>query len=353
MRIALFFLSFSLSPTHGQNMFLSLQTIDYDLEALHASDIGVIALSFSCQQERGDWTFELGFTGSDYEIDYAPVASLGGAASELSERTWSGNLGLSKKVSDNWKFSVAARAYDGFVDYRSIWIAEYYRQTFDFPGSGYVAPDPKGWALTTGVVWSPSLTRQVALDFTYGHDIVAPGWTFQQASNDRLLIQSVALRWQEALNPRLKSEAAVLFTDVMDRQHRVIVQSAWNYAVTDELTARLHFGGGKENPSFSSGYAGIALSYDLNASLSVGAVARVYNDAGEIENSGFNTAAPGLTSSECGVNMRYTREEHTFSFSASYFDSNYDPVDVDNDFFANLYRDREWGVFRFAYTREF
>lgn len=353
MRTFLFPLIVTMPLLHGQDVFSGIQTFDFDFEALHDSDIDVLASSLSYEQERGDWTFGVGFSETDYSIDYAPKLTLGGDATDLSEATWSGNLSLGRKLSDDWEVSFGARAYEGFADYRSIWIAEYYRQTFNFPNSGYTSPDPAGWSLTTGFVWSPSLTRQVALDFTYGNDTIAPGWTFQQPSNDLLVTKAAALRWQETLNPRLKTETSLSFSDITDRQHRVIVQSAWNFAITDDLTLRAHAGGGKENPSFSSAYGGLGLSYAVNENWTVGAVARIYDDSGEIENSGFNSAAPGLSSKEFGLSARYTSGEHSVSLSVSYFDSNYAPVDVNNDFFANLYRDREFGVFRLAYTREF
>lgn len=353
MRASLLTFVATLPLLHAQDIFSGIQTLDFDFEALYSSDIDVIASSISYEQNRGDWTFGAGYSVSNYEIDYAPVVTLGGISTELSETTWSGHLSLGRKLSEDWEISIGGRIYEGFADYRSIWIAEYYRQTFNFPASGYTAPNPGGWSLTTGLVWTPSITRLISLDFNYGNDTIAPGWTFRQPSNDLLVIKAVALRWQETLNPRVKTETSINFSDLTDRQHRVIVQSAWNYAVTDDLTFRLQLGGGKENPSFSSAYAGVGLSYSVNDNWTVGAVARVYYDSGEIENSGFNTAAPGLTSSELGLNARYTNGEHTVSLSVSYFDTNYDPVDAHNDFFANLYQDRDWGVFRLAYTREF
>lgn len=337
----------------GQDLFDGIQTFDLEYELLDSSDIKVRSGSASYQQEREDWTFSGRFGYIGYLLAYRPSPKLGGLDRSLSESTWSGDLSVSRKLNDSWEISLGGRVYDGFSDYRSIWIAEFYRQDFNFPSSGYYAPDPGGWSVTGGVAWSPSITRQVSLDVTYGQDTIAPGWTFQQPSNDLLQTYAVSARWQETLSPKLKIETSLSLSDVTSRQHRIIAQTSWHYALTSQLTLRAQAGGGKENPGFSSAYGGLYLHTELTSAWSVGVGARIYDDRGEIETSGFNTSAPGLSSAEFGMTALYQKNSHALRVSLSHFDTNYEPVSAENADFENLYRDRSWIALRLAYSREF
>ncbi|MGJ8695377.1 MAG: hypothetical protein ACSHYF_03605 [Verrucomicrobiaceae bacterium] len=329
------------------------QSLDTEFEGLYSSDIDIWTGSVFYELEQGDWSFSGGFGRTDYSLLYQPVPTLGGTLRSLSGETWQTNLSLGNQISPDLNLSLGLRAYDGFADYRSIWIAEYYRQTFNFPGSGYLSPDPGGWALNTGLVWNPRLESTLGLDLSYGRDSIAPGWTFGSSSADLLSSYNVRLRWEESLNPRLKTETSLTYSDISQRDPRILLQSSWNFAASDQLTLRAQFGAGKENPSFESVYTGITLDYELNEHWSLALSGRIYDDSGEIENSGFNTAAPGLRSYELGLSALYQNGDHAIRASLSLFQNNYDPVDPTNDFFANLYRDRDWTAARLAYSLTF
>ncbi|MDB4374265.1 hypothetical protein OAG86_03085 [Akkermansiaceae bacterium] len=336
------------------DLFDGLQRLDSEFEGLFSDDIDVWSAAISYEQERNDWTISLGLTRINYDLEYSPVATLGGTALDLSENTLLGNITLAKDVSNDLQLSFGARGYDGYADYRSIWVAEYYRQNFSFPGSGYSPPDPSGWSLSAGLVWSPRIESRLNFSLNYGQDTIAPGWASPfESSNDLLESRAVSIRWEETLNPSLKTETTLSYSDITDRDPRVLIQSAWNYAISDDLTLRAQMGAGRENPDFESIYGGLSLDYQLTDQWSVALSSRLYHDSGEIENSGFNTAAPGLQSVETGLSVLYQKGDHSLRASLSYYHTDYDTVDPSNDFFANLYQDRDWIAMRLAYSLNF
>lgn len=335
------------------DLFGGLQRIDLESEAMLSDDIDVWRSAFRYAQDRGGWSIEAGASFTDYSLDYEPFALFGGSPASLDESTWQGDLTFAHEIGDSFEGSLTLSGYDGYSDYRSIWIAEYYRQTFDFPGSGYYGPDPHGWAVTGGLTWDPHIGTRVGLDLIYGRDTIAPGWTFGAPGNDLLESRTVALRWEQAVNPRLRSELALLYNDVTERDPRYHLQSTWTAALTDAVTLRAQLGAATEDPDFDALYGGLSLDYQFSTNWSLTCSGRLYDDTGEIESAGFNTAAPGVETAELGASVLYDNGEHALRLGVSFYDTSYDPVDLDNAFFANLYDDRDWWTIRLAYTANF
>ncbi|MDB4809123.1 hypothetical protein OAH21_00255 [bacterium] len=136
-------------------LFAGEQELDLEYEGLLSNEIEVQRAAMRYSQRRGLWRTDIGASMTDYSIDYQPFAPLGGLPTGLSETTQQFNLSASYALSGSVESSLAFSHYDGFADFRSIWIAEYYRQAFNFPGSGYQAPDPHGFSIVSGWVWDP------------------------------------------------------------------------------------------------------------------------------------------------------------------------------------------------------
>jgi hypothetical protein len=328
--------SFSLGDFFG-----GLQSVDLESEAMLSDDIDVWRSAIRYKQERSDWSFEAGLSTTDYTLDYQPFSLFGGFPISLDETTWQADLTVAHRIGDSLEGSLTLSGYEGFPDYRSIWIAEYY------------APDPRGWSVTGGMIWDPAIGTRLGIDLTYGRDTIAPGWTFGAPGNDLLESRIVALRWEQAVNPRLKTETALLYNDISDRDPRLHLQSSWTAALTDDLTLRVQFGGAAENPDFEALYGGLSLDYQITSEWSATCGGRLYDDTGEIESSGFNTAAPGVETIEFGASLLYDTGEHAVRLGLSCYETSHDPVDLDNSFFANLYHDRDWWTIRLAYTANF
>ena len=343
-------------PAAGRSLpdlFGGIQSIDLETEALLSDDIDIWRSALRYSQERQAWSLDAGLSHTDYTLDYQPFARFGGTPARLDEGTWQADLTFAHQLGDSFEASLGFSGYDGFADYRSIWIAEYYRQTFNFPGSGYYPPDPHGWSVTGGLVWDPAIGTRLALDLIYGRDTIAPGWTFRTPGNDLLETRAAALRWEQALNPRLKSELSFLYNDVTDRDPRYHLQSSWAAVLTDELTLRAQLGAATEDPNFEAYYGGLSLDYQFHDDWSLTLGGRLYEDTGEIESSGFNTAAPGVKTAELGASVLYDNGDHALRLGVSFFETEYDPVSFANSFFANLYQERDWWTFRLAYSLNF
>lgn len=337
----------------GIRFFTGEQELDFEYEALLTDDIQVNRGAFRYSQRRGDWTFDLRLSQIDYALDYQPFAPLGGIARSLDETTRQASLGIGYALSDSLETTLTFNTYDGFADFRSIWIAEYYRQAFNFPGSGYAAPDPHGFSFTSGWQWNPKAGTRLSMDLTYAEDTIAPGWSFQEPGNDLLKNRAVSLRWEQALNPRLKTETSFTYFDITDRDPRMILQSSWNFAATDDLTLGANIGGSREAPDFRAFYGGVSATYEVNAKLSLRAEARLYSDTGEIETSGFNASAPGVDTSEIGLSAFYENGAHSLRLSVARYLTSFGAPDPENEFFTNLYEDRDWWTLRTAYSFRF
>lgn len=334
-------------------LFDGEQEFDLEYEALLSSDIDVNRGALRYSQRRGDWNFDLGLSTTDYSIDYQPFAPLGGLPNSLNENTRQASFTVGYSLNETLDTNLSFNYYDGFADFRSVWIAEYYRQAFNFPGSGYQSPDPHGFSITSGWQWNPKAGTRVSFDLTYSEDTIAPGWSFQDPGNDLLKNRAASIRWEQAINPRLKTETSFTYFDITDREARMILQSSWNFAINDDLTLGANIGGSIEEPDFSALYGGLALTYEVNPNLSLRAEARLYEDSGEIETSGFNASAPQVLTTEVGLSALYETGPHSVRLSVSRYLNDYGAPDPENEFFTNLYNDRDWWTIRTAYSYRF
>jgi len=343
-----------LASANAFSLFEGVQYTDLEYEGLYSNDIDVQRASILYSQDRGDWDFELRLGYVDYELEYEPFAFLGGTPTTIDEDTREISFTVGRTISDTVDTSLSFSAYDGFSDYRSIWIAEYYRQTFSpFPASGYVDPDPEGFSISSGWVWTPKLGTIFSFDLAYSEDTIAPGWDFGAPANDLLKTRAFSVRWEQAVNPKVKTETSFSLSDITDRDPRINLQSSWNVALAKDLTLGLQAGASKEQPSFESIYAGLTLTHNITSHWSITGSARFYDDSGEIESSGFNSSAPGVQSGELGLSALYTKGSHSLRLGISRLYTDYDPVDSDNEFFTHLYQDRNWWTSRIAYTYNF
>jgi hypothetical protein len=338
-----------------ETLFSGSQRLDAEVEGLVSDDIDVWRSALTYEQQRDEGTVAATLAKSWLEIDYEPTIVT--FPSHRSEETPEGFFEFSRKAGQEWEISLGGRCYDGFPDYRSLWIAEFYDQFVGFL-PGYEFADPRGWALAFGAEWD-YLPRAGRLSGTlsWGRDHIVPGWSAEgidlTRTRDVLDTFSGALRWETTLNPRLRMEQSARIVDVTERSLRTHVHSETAWAVTDNVTLRAHLGGAREDPEFEAWYVGAALDWEFAPSWHIGLSARLYDDSGEINSSNFNAAAPGMTSRELAFNLLWQQETTSLRISVGRYETRYDPLSEDNLFFGNLYRDREFLTVRVAYTSYF
>lgn len=358
MKRTLTCLSLALAPLASTSggWFTGAQESEFTGEAISADDILVQTYQLAYSGTEGSWTFDLGVGWAGYDLDYSPV--LFGTAEQLSENTRSLNLSLTHKWNREWSGTLRLNAYEGYSDYRSIWIAEFYNQFFGaFPD--YYDPDPHGRSAGLTAEWNylPNSGKAI-LSFDFGRDEIAPGWSFDSAAGKpapgRESLDTVAggVRVEQALNGWLKSELDLTIRQTSEREPRYGIRNSW-VAAAGPVALRLTAGYTEESPSFDATYGSALVEWDFFPEWSAFVGYRIYADSGEIESSGFNALAPALDSTEIFAGLLWDRGDLAISGGVGFLETDYEPLSEDNKFFGNLYRDREWLTFRLAASFRF
>lgn len=357
MKLSLLIILVGSSVCHAEDRWFSgQQEIEATGESLSASDIAVESYRLAYSGEEGPWTLDLGLGWNQYHLDYEPI--LFGNSVALDEDTWQGDIALTHEWNKEWSGTLRVRAYEGFSDYRSIWTSEFYRQFFG-AFDEYRDPDPHGVAVGATTVWNylPGAGK-AELNIEFGRDEIAPGWSFNPALGipeaDRETLDSLSgsLRVEQALNGWLKSEIALSARQTSERDPRFGIRNTWA-AAAGPVAFRFTGGYSEEAPAFDSLYGSALVEWNFLPQWTLNAGYRSYEDSGEIETSGFNAQAPALESSEIFAGVLWDRGDLAISGSVGFLDTDYAALSADNQFFGNLYRDREWWTIRLAATFQF
>ena len=322
-------------------------------------------------QADGRWSWvrgELGLTGelslatNHFGLDYEPVAfDFRGQAKRVS----ADNLALQSNVRWRWREDLeligSAGLYDGFTNFRSVWLAEYFAQQFapleQIPGDQWEKPDPKGFNGGGGLRWeylrASGFLEVVATGL---RDEVASGYEidFDGLRRGRVKLNGfgVTVSTENVLSPRLRSRVEVSGTRVSERETRWSGSAALNVAAGERGVLRLRVGGVMEDPLFEAWFGEATWDWALNDAWGIFAQGRFYEDNGEIENALlFTSAAPGLQSRQGNVGVRWRGETSVVRLQVGRLVSDYEPTNARTDFFHNLYRDRDWTVVQLSYSR--
>ena len=301
--------------------------------------------------------FGLTITRSSYDVDYEP--NVFGAPTSLSEDSYAYALDTRVGLATNWNLLGSVAYYDGYTDYRSLWINEYFSQLFgEVPG--YIEAAPKGSSLSLGLEWEyVPVVAKVRLTGGYGKDTIAPASEFGENGFERsrpdLYTRFLQLQTENVLSPRVVVQNTFQFTDTTSRAKRWSGQTAWNIALAEDWFLRLNAGGALEQPNFDAYYFGSSLEYRFADNWFFRLNGRYYEDTGEIENSlgGFTSSAPSLKSVELGAGIRWQGVHNAVNLYVGYYQTEYAPLAEDNIFLENLYNDRRWGLVQLTYTYTF
>jgi hypothetical protein len=349
------------TPTASSGAPLT-QQVRAEFEGLFASDLQLTQSSVSYGLKRGGWELNAGVSTSTYDLDYAPAPfDFLGSATDLSERRIAGSLGGRVKVFEPLTLLVNGGLYDGFNDYRSVWLNEYFRQQFSEVGGfgdSYTAATPRGENLNVGLRWEYLPTVGfVQGDVTYAHDEIAPGYEIDfdglRRGRSQLYTASYHVALENILTRRIRVLNEFRLTDTTNRRNRYGYQGSINVALADRWVLRAFGGYTQEDPTFEARYYGGTVEYEPATGWLISVSGRHYQDTGEIENTLFSSAAPGLDAWQVGVGVRRVWGVHSLKvFVAPYF-TRYQPAGIGTAFFQNLYQDRDWGTFQVAYAAEF
>lgn len=333
------------------------QRLDAEGSVLWADGITLTEASVATRLSSAAVDLGLGVARNGFEIAYEP--EIFGSDTRLSEDRLLYSIDGQWHVSERWSVLGSASCYDGFADYRSLWISEYYEQLFGAV-DGYVEPSPKGASFTLGLEWEYlPVMGTLRLTGGYGKDTIAPAYDFAATGLERsrpdLYTKSLQLQAENVLSPRVVMQNTFQYTDTTNREKRWTGQSAWNVALAERVFLRLHGGLAVEQPNFDAYFFGGSVEYEFLDDWFFRLNARYYEDTGEIENSlgGFTSSAPALESVELGAGLRWEGAHSALNLYVGYYQTEYDALAPDNAFLKNLYNDRRWGLVQLSYTYNF
>lgn len=353
------------APLQGQDLFKSVfpagaSRVDSEVDGIFSSDIKVVSFTTRFQQQRGKTLYQFGVGRTDHDVDYAPAPGTFTLPESLREEAYNVEFGVQHDYRPDLQFNLSATYSDGFTDHRSLWISEFYRQSFQFLPS-FEDPDPLSFSTSTGFEWDISSKHKLVGSYSFSRARIVSGNAIDPVTFDDVVIEepflnthSGSLRWETVIGNRIRTQQTFQVSRVDAREERFQFRSDWALGLTDKLTLRLQAGVADEDPAFEAYYGGVSLAYEVTPHWQIDLGYRRYEDTGEITASNFNTAAPGLSSAEYTISALYQTGSTSVRAALGIFDSDFDPItNPENTVFANLFRDREFVTARIAFTRTF
>lgn len=341
------------------------QNLNVSAEGLFTSDFQVTqyTLQYGHDYEATQWDF--GLTYDKYRIDVrSPDVFFKQEISSDAERKMA-QLNLTHSLNNRVVWQGQTSYYDGFQNFRMLWLRDYYQEVYSI--AGYPDVSPRGYQLGTQLRWEylPA-SGYLEANFSYYKDWIAPSADEGPDGLElgRGVIDSFAYRLasENVLSPRLRSLLEIQMTDTRAREKRWGVQGSLNAALSESLVLRAQGGWVTENPptesersEFKAGFVGATLEYNWTDAWLMSVFGRCYRDEGEFQNSlPASNASPKLKSYQVGLGTRWVGERASVKITAGPYFTRYDEaVDNDTRFFEDLYKSRDWAAVQFAFSMQF
>lgn len=334
------------------------QSIETSSEMLLSDDFQIAQSSFQYGHEYDKTQWDLGLTYNRYELDLVSPDPFFTPISANANRILA-QANLTHALSPRVIWQGITGYYDGFQNYRALWIAEYYRQIGALPFfDAYPDVSPRGYQLGTQLRFEylPA-TGYLEATFAYYKDWIAPSAEFERETILGLsVIDSFSYRLasENILSPRIRSLLEFQLTDTAAREKRYGIQQSLNIAISERWVLRTLGGWVSENPGFQSYFVGMTAETELSDKWLISTFARYYHDTGEIQNSlPATNAPPGLESLFIGLGLRWIGLRSSASLSIGPYFTRYKKTNIEAPFFEDLYRSRDWAMLRLAYALRF
>ncbi len=354
--------SFEFNDTESdeKSSFKISPTFSIDVDLLVSEDINVQRYSTDLQLEHRDTTVGIAYSRIQYDLDIT-----GESVSPVNETTSTDRvtLTLGQEWTDKASSSFSLSGYQGFTNFRSIWINQIFEQ--DLGGApGFRDANPFGFSANLSNTFIlPNDFDSITWGIGYSRDRIAAGQQIETfpgppfiavtQGNDTLDTISTSLTGNFFITNKFTTQwffrAAFVSAREVRTQYRI--KTAWN--IIDKLTLRGEIGATIERPNFESYYGGATLSYQITAPLSLTVGYRIYTDTGEVTTSNFNSSAPELDSTEISASMRWSNGTHSLSTSVAFLQTDFGTVNSASAPFEDLFSDREFFAIRAAYTYQF
>jgi len=350
----------------------SVPRFEADSEISWSSDIFLSENGARFEHEVPGLRWEVALAYSSYSEDYEPYRPfdrLLGFAERLHEDRFAGQATLQPKLAESFTLILSGGAYEGFQDYRRVWIDNYYRQQYNNPNlppipPGYTEADPKGWNVAAGFRWEylPA-TGFLEARAGYNMDVVAPGYVVDTIppipvplvrGEDRLHTPSLKLAFENVLRSRWRVLNEVQLRDTTERELRVSWQGSLNFAPAERWVLRSYAGYTAEDPKFEAWWLGTTLEFELSSRCTLVTDLHYYHDTGEVlDPLVLTSAAPGLESYGASVGARFSWSRVALKLSVGPYFTDYEQVTGSSRVFTNLYKDRNWGLAQAVFSVSF
>jgi hypothetical protein len=334
------------------------QALDAGGEYLYSRDFQLSQWTIGYGHSYESLSWDFGLIYDTYDLDLNSPDPFFDPVSTSADRILA-QLNLTKPLSDTVTWQGIGGYYDGFQNFRSLWLHDYYAQIGALPFfGGYPDVSPRGFQLGSQLRWE-YLPGSGYLETTLGYykDWIAPSAEFER---ETVLGLSVIDSWtfrvasENLLGPRVRSLFEFQLTDTRGRQQRFSFQESLNVSLGERWVWRTQGGWVTEDPGFEALFVGSSWEYDLTERWLVSAYGRYYHDTGEIQNSlPASNAPPGLDSYQVGLGIRWVGDRHSVKLSGGPYFTRYEEANVEAPFFEDLYQPRDWGMIQVAYSLRF
>ncbi len=328
-----------------------------DMAAMIASDVYVSDMMAEYRQKRPTSEFSLAVSYRPTRMDFKSE-SLGLSRYKRLEEDRYGIQGSgSSDLNENLTLKMDGGTYDGFQTYRALWIDEYNRLKFG-DHAGYQSADPWGYNASPSLRWEYLPDAGFAdAGVSYQYDSVSPGYEGGPPLvrlRDTYETVSGYLSSENVLTRRLRTMVGGRIDDTTEREKRLTLQGALNYALAEDWVVRLAVGYATENPHFSAKSTSAVLERDWHGIWFVSVFGRYYEDTSEIDNGLANDAgAPPLKTYQAGLGVRRKGHRSIIKFDIGPCFSRYDLHPKRNTDFDQLYKDRDWLSLQAAFQYQF
>jgi hypothetical protein len=318
-------------------------------DALWSSHIGLTESMVAYRQNRPTSDFKASLSVNTLGVDYEPARTdIITDPTRLREEQIAFLTSFRKTWSPPLTWLGSAGLYEGYSDYRSLWLNEYYRQVFSGV-AGYRKAHPWGFNLSAGLRWEylPA-SGFLELDGFVYRDNIAPEYVKEvirplQRGRETLHTTGLRLSLENVLTRRLRSLQEIQIAGTTDRELRYSYQGSLNWAAAEHWVLRSEIAASREDPQFNSVSLGATFEHDWEQRWFFSLMGRYYRDDGQIENPQIITSAtPALETFQIGIGLRWQGATASFKVVAGPYYSRYGALERATLPFGKLYRDRDW-----------
>ena len=327
-----------------------LHRFEIDSETTWQGDFFLAESGVRFEQEWSSVRWDAAFTHNAYSLEYNPFRTYDffGFNETLREDRFAGEATVRPKIGEHLTFIANGGIYDGFQNYRRLWLANYYEQQYSHPRfperPGYEEPDPKGWSVSGGLRWEylPELGF-VEARAGYALDQIAPGFVEEPRTGvvipgeDKLYTASATLSFENVLASWIRTLNELQISDTTTRDVRWSWQGAVNCALGERWVFRPLGGMTWEEPEFDAFWFGAALEFEVAKWCALIAAAEYYEDSGEILDPFlFSSAAPPLKTQRFTLGVRFTWSQWMIKISGGPYNTDYEELPANSRAFTNL-----------------